>query len=113
MVASAREALSPSTASTSGRTGSGSKPGYGRRIVDDISNKAAVLRPGQDQGQVRAADRQPLREQLRRGGGEAPPYVPTNPPRPLYQGRPASSITSPNPAAPPRENRYPCLRVSS
>src|SRR6266481_380341 len=43
-------------------------PCHGRRSVDDVSNKATVLRPGQDQRHVRAADRQPLREQLRRGG---------------------------------------------
>src|SRR5262245_2454348 len=67
----AASAFGPRRTTSRDSISSRSRPCHGRRIGDDVPNKAAVLRPGQDQGHVRAADRQPLREQLRRGG-EAP-----------------------------------------
>src|SRR5262249_18064239 len=60
---------------------------HGRRIFDDVPNKAAVLRPGQDQRHVRAADRQPLREQLRRGGETPQPDRRTARRARLHEGR--------------------------
>src|SRR5499433_203614 len=50
MVASTREALSPSTEANSGRAGSGSKPGHGRRIVLTYQIKPLSCDPAKIKG---------------------------------------------------------------